>query len=232
MQSIYFVTEGITDQIVIRGLIAKWLNGKDFVPRYIQPPTSAYAEGLDSNLSNGWKGVVAWCSGRRPKGPAGRDEALKRADCLVIHLDADIATDPEFFDPPIGLGRPTPNDAAEWVREKTLEMLPPDAHHKVLLCVPAQDLEAWIITCLHPDVSDEHAPIENREDPGALLVQRGPIRLVRRQGRTLKKLPERYERALAAIVGGWGNCTAVVAGAPPRCPEALRFEREARVRLA
>jgi len=38
---------------------------EDFTVSHIQPPSSAYAEGLDSNLSEGWKGVLAWCSGRR-----------------------------------------------------------------------------------------------------------------------------------------------------------------------
>lgn len=99
MKRIYFVTEGATDQIVFQGLIERWL-GEDFIARQIQPPSSAYAEGLDSNLSEGWKGVLAWCAGRRADGAAGRDEALRQADCLIIHTDADVATDPTFLAPP------------------------------------------------------------------------------------------------------------------------------------
>src|SRR5206468_4176481 len=99
MKNVYFVTEGPTDQIVIESLIAYWLRTADFIPRHIQPPSSAYAEGLDSNLSTGWKGVLAWCEGKRPSGPNGRDEALRRADCLIIHTDADVATDAEFKEP-------------------------------------------------------------------------------------------------------------------------------------
>jgi hypothetical protein len=74
MKRIYFVTEGYTDQIIIQGLIEQWLGDEDFTVSHIQPPSSAYAEGLDSNLSEGWKGVLAWCSGQRMGGKAGRDE--------------------------------------------------------------------------------------------------------------------------------------------------------------
>ena len=65
MKRIYFVTEGLTDQIVIRGLIEEWLGDEDFTVSRIQSPSSDYAAGLDSNLSEGWKGVLAWCAGKR-----------------------------------------------------------------------------------------------------------------------------------------------------------------------
>ncbi|MBA3016356.1 MAG: hypothetical protein KKD63_02345 [Proteobacteria bacterium] len=101
MKYIYFVTEGITDKIVIEGLIDCWLDGEDFISRSIQPPSSDYADGLSANLSEGWKGVCNWCAGERMVGPAGRDEAIKNADCLIVHIDADVVTDPEFKAPPL-----------------------------------------------------------------------------------------------------------------------------------
>ena len=57
MKLVYFVTEGVTDQIVIQGLVEHWLGDEDFVPNRIQPPSSAYAEGQDSNFSEGWRDV-------------------------------------------------------------------------------------------------------------------------------------------------------------------------------
>lgn len=146
MKLVYFVTEGVTDQIVIQGLVEHWLGDEDFVPNRIQPPSSAYAEGQDSNFFRGLEGTYrAWCRGSRTAGAAGRDEALRQADCLFIHVDADVANNPEFRS-------------------------------------PAQDMEAWVVSALHPEVADQHAPIECRVEPGALLVQRAPHRLVRRKG--------------------------------------------------
>lgn len=224
MKYIYFVTEGPTDQIVIEGLIGRFFDKEDFVSRRIQPPTSAYAEGLETNLSDGWKGVLAWCEGRRAEGPAGRDEAIRLADCLVIHTDADVATDADFANPAFGGPCPPARNAANWVRNHIAASLGGQSAN-VVLCVPAQDLETWILCALHPEIADEHLPVECREEPGALLVQRAPHRLVRRKDGRLKKETAKYRTSLPAIVGGWSNCTE---GEVPRCGEAVRFENEVR----
>lgn len=225
MKSIYFVTEGSTDQIVIQGLITEWLGTEDFIPRNIQPPSSAYADGLDSNLSEGWKGVLAWCTGNRTGGPAGRDEALKEADCLVIHIDADVATDADFKSPTFNGPCPPATNAADWVRANLTSSLGGTLPPNVALCVPSQDLEAWVLCALHPDVADAHMPIECRVAPAALLVQRSPHRLVRRKNGKLKKDTISYRNSLTSIVKGWTNCTG---GISPRCPEALKFETDVR----
>lgn len=225
MKCIYFVTEGSTDQIVIEGLIANWLGEEDFIPRHIQPPSSAYADGLNTNLSDGWKGVLAWCEGKRPDGPTGRDEAIKLADCLVIHTDADVATDADFKSPAFSGTCPPVTNTTDWVRHHLAALLGSALPPNIVLCVPAQDLETWVICALHPDIADQNMPIECKKEPGALLVQRYPYRLVRRKDGRLKKETAKYKNNLRAIIRGWSNCTA---GAQPRCPEAVRFEQEAR----
>jgi hypothetical protein len=40
MKTVYFVTEGKTDQAVIEALMQAWLGAEDFRTRPIQPPTS------------------------------------------------------------------------------------------------------------------------------------------------------------------------------------------------
>lgn len=227
MKNIYFVTEGKTDQIVLQGLIEDWLEGGDFVPRHIQPPTSAFAEGLSQNLSEGWRGVLDWAAGKRV-GPAGRDEALQQADCLVIHIDADVAFDSNFKNPPFQGACPPATPQCDWVRSEVVRLLGGAIPSNVVLCVPAQDLETWVLTALHPDISDQNAPIECKGAPGTLLVQRNPYRLVRSKEGRLRKDPTKYLSNLSSIVKGWINCTS---GAPPRCPEAIRFESETKAIL-
>ncbi|MFZ1641470.1 MAG: hypothetical protein WAV07_08540 [Candidatus Contendobacter sp.] len=229
MKRIYFVTEGRTDQIVIQGLIEQWLGKEDFTVSRIQPPSSAYAEGLDSNLSEGWKGVLAWCSGQRMVGPAGRDEAFRQADCLIVHMDADVASDPDFKSPTFNGPCPPAGNACDWVRDHLTALLGGDLHSNAVLCVPAQDMEAWVLCALHPDVADDNAPIECRQEPGALLVQRTPYRLVRRKDGRLKKEAIKYQHNLSRIMQGWPNCTA---GDEPHCSQAVRFEQDARRVLA
>lgn len=228
MKRIYFVTEGPTDQIVLQALVEQWLGGEEFVPVPVQPPPSAIVEDPETRLSAGWKGVLAWCAGARPAGRAGRSEALHLAHCLFVHLDADVAGEPDVKDPPFSGPCPPAHPACDWVRAAIIDRfggaLPPNA----VLCVPAQDLEAWVLCCLHPDVADEFMPIECRAEPGALLVQRKPYRLVRRKDGALQKQTGRYREHAGEIAAGWPACAG---GEPPRCPEAARFEREARARL-
>jgi hypothetical protein len=225
MKKIYFVTEGITDQIVVEGLVEQWLGGEDFIARRIQPPSSDYAEELDSNLSEGWKGVLAWCAGTRMGGPAGRDEALKQADCLIIHIDADVAIDTDFKNPTFDGPVFPAVHACDWVRDHLATILGGSSHPNVVLCVPAQDLETWVLCALHPDVADANAPIECCRKPAELLaVQKAP-RLVRSKDGRVRKETAKYRSNLPKIVKGWPNCTA---GDGPRCPEAVRFERDAK----
>lgn len=172
--------------------------------------------------------MLAWCSGQRLVGAAGRDEAFRQADCLIIHIDADVATDPTFKSPAFNGPCPPPGNACDWVREHLTASLGGNLPSKAVLCVPAQDMEAWVLCALHPDVANDNAPIECRQEPGALLVQR-PHRLVRRKGGRLKKEVSKYQHNLSKIVQGWPNCTV---GDEPRCSQAVRFEQEARHVLA
>jgi len=228
MKLVYFVTEGPTDQIVLEGLVANWLGDEDFISRNIQPPSSAYAEDLESNLSDGWKGVVAWCQGKRPAGPAGRDEALALADCLFIHLDADVAADPDFANPPFIGPIPPASNATNWIRAHLANWLGGAIPQNVVLCIPSKDIEAWILCALHPEVADDYMPIECKNEPAALLFQRAPYRLIRKKDNRLRKVTENYLLHLHQIIRRWPNVTG---GETPRCPEALRFEQDTKTTL-
>ena len=224
-RTIYFVTEGLTDQIVIQALIEHWLGDEDFIPRHIQPPSSDYGEGFDNHLSEGWKGVLDWCAGKRTVGAAGRDEALRQADCLIIHTDADVATDPQFKSPPYAGFCPPARSACDWVRNHLTASLGGNLPENVILCVPAQDLEAWVLCALHPGLADANTPIECHSAPCSLLAKQKAPRLVRIKDGRLRKETARYRRSVSKIVTGWTNCAS---GEAPRCLEAVRFEQEAR----
>jgi len=225
MKKIYFVTEGKTDQIVIEGLITEWLGATDFTLTAIQPPSSDYAEGLDTQLSQGWKGVLSWCEGKRPNVRVSRDAVLRQADCLIIHTDADVAADTDFKAPAYDCPNKPASGACDWVRAHLTSLLGGNLPANVVLCVPCRDMDAWVLCCLHPEVADEHTPIECRTEPGALLIGRRPYRLIRRKDGSLKKETDRYGDHQRLIASRWPNCAS---GDPLRCPEAARFEAEAR----
>lgn len=224
VKRIFYVTEGKTDQLVIDALVARWLGDEDFIPTAIQPPESAYADGTETRLSQGWKGVLAWCAN-----VVVRDDVIARADCLFIHMDADVAGDPNLKDPPFAAGCPPASAASNWVRAELGARLPMPCPTNVVLCVPAHDLEAWVLTALRPDVADANAPVECCTVTDDLVAANTRPRLiVYKQGRARKER-RRYQEALDDIVDGWTNCTD---GLPPRCAEAVRFEAEARAALS
>lgn len=223
MKKIYFVTEGLTDRMILESLIDHWLNGEEYIPRYIQPPSSDYADGLDSNLSEGWKGVRDWCSGRRMIGAAGRDEAVRHADCLIIHLDADVAYETEFKSPRYTGPCPPAEIGCEWIRDHLVSFFGGVLPESVVLCVPSQDIESWVLCALHPEIADQNSPIECKRQPGRLLVQRPPHRLLRMKNNRMRKVTSKYATSLKAIVAGWEECAG---GDSPRCLQARRFERD------
>ena len=222
MKKIYFVTEGITDQIVIAGLARFWL-GEEIEAIQLQPPQTQNLFLSTPQLSQGWKGILAWCKDNELQGI--RDEVLKRADCLFIHIDADVASDNDFKNPIFQQPCPPASNACDWVRDEIISCFENALPNNVVLCVPAQDLETWILTALHPETANEYAPIECRQEPGALLIQRRGHKLIRRKDGKLKKNPLEYFRVLPLILKNWQHCTG---GDSPHCPEALRFESEAK----
>ena len=229
MLRVYFVTEGPTDQAVLEGIISKWLGDADFEPIRIQPPGSDYVDEIGSNnLQSGWKGVLGWCEGRSAGLRVSRDEVVKQADCLIVHVDADVAVDSEFSHPPFAGACPPARDACDWVRARLAVQFGDPPPTNLVFCVPSKDIEAWVVSCLHPEVADRFAPIECRESPASLLAGRPNPRLVRAKGGGFQKSRTEYARRSGEIAAGWTSCAH---GQPPRCLEAKRFEIDMRAVL-
>ncbi len=222
MKKIYFVTEGITDQIVIAGLVRFWL-GEEIEAIQLQPPQTQNLFVSTPQLSQGWKGVHTWCKDNKLQSI--RDDVLERADCLIIHIDADVAFDGDFKSPILQQLCPPASNACNWVRDELISCFEGGLPNNVVLCVLAQDLETWILTALHPETANEYAPIECRQEPGALLMQRREHKLIRRKDGKLKKNSQEYVRVLPSIIKNWQYCTS---GDSSHCLEALRFESEAK----
>jgi hypothetical protein len=225
MRNVYFVTEGVTDQIVLEALVSEWLGGEDYVPSHIQPPSSDYADHLETSLSQGWRGVVAWCFSQAVDIRASREHVLASADLLVIHIDADVAFDPQFSGAAYAGALPPAEPACDHVRSHLIHLLGGVLPNNVALCVPAQDLECWVVCCLFPEVADNNAPIDCNESPAGFLVERR-YSLVRRKDGRLRKNTFSYEAHAPAIVAGWDG------GVLPRCSSAVVYMDRVRQVLA
>jgi hypothetical protein len=224
MKKIYFVTEGETDQIFFEGLISEWLGGEDFEPIHIQPPNSSYVAGKQTPLSEGWRGVVTWCSSTLSDLVASRSYVIENASLLVIHVDGDVAFDAQFAGSEFASKGPPVGPVCSFVKNHLSQFFLPNLPLNIAFCVPSRDLECWILCCLFPTVADANVPIECYENPANLLLFKTP-KLVRRKDGRIRKDVSAYEKNLKEMVQGWANC---VAGPIPRCSEAVIFENAVR----
>jgi len=218
-----YVVEGKTDYIVLDALVEKFLGDKDYVPTQIQPPTSEYTND-QGPLGGGWKGVLLWCAqaGATPGGFA-QSLPLLTYDCLIIHVDADIAAEAELQSHGLSAPCPPAKDTCDRLRNHLIALLGNPLPSNVVLCIPAQCMEAWVFSALHPDLVTSFQPIECRQDVERLLIGK-PDRLVRDHDGRTRKNPQRYEEAAYRIAVGWDQAIAA-------CPEAQCFDNDCRAAL-
>ncbi len=215
-----YVVEGKTDYIVLDALVEYFLGNKDYVPTQIQPPTSEYAN-HQGPLGGGWKGVLKWCEqgGATPDGFV-QSLPLLHYDYLIIHVDADIAIATELQARGFSAPCPPAKDTCDRLRHHLIALLGNPLSAKVLLCIPAQCMEAWVFAALHPDLVASFQPIECRQEVERLLIGK-PDRLVRDHEGRARKDAQRYEKVAHRIAAGWPQ--AITA-----CPEAQYFDNACR----
>lgn len=216
-----FVVEGKTDFFILKKVIEKFLDGRDFDAQCIHPEES------QAFLIGGWAGVCRWCQG------SGRliDTPYFVHDILILQLDADVAgnsysdghiTDP-FPESTLPCEEPCPpasattnrlrNVALRWMGETDDRGI----SSKVVFCIPSKALETWILVGLFPEDRIANLPtLECRDNPESTLQSKPLDRRLVRSGR---KIPEKYEELAPEFANNWNTVKA-------RCGEAERFETE------
>ena len=142
------VAEGPTDVSVLRAVIEAVV-GAEVEARLLQPE-ACDTYGNFGDRGPGWKGVRAWCTQMRDEfgavanflGPGYGNEI----DLLVVHIDADVASDSE-----IGCERPCPpaESTVEALDEIVLRWLGlAQRIPSLVLAVPSRSMEAWVLAAL------------------------------------------------------------------------------------
>lgn len=220
---IHVIAEGETDKIVFDAFIAAVLGHSDFVTTLIQPETSL-AFGNAGEHGGGWKGVQSKCMEIRQRGGLDASGVLANADLLLIHLDGEVAEEPE-----VQCARPCPppEATADALRAQVGTWLgaPALAGQPVVVAIPMKETEAWVFAALRPKdrllvspgASKAAAPpcFECRDKPSSLLSGGAP-RLIR----SGKKHKVAYRSVQPALVDGWIHTR--------RLSQAARFEEELR----
>lgn len=225
---LYTITEGPTDAIVIKAVLEHL--GRRYIPTALQPE----GDGIDgpvqpaNGFGFGWRdGVRAYCQSERET-----IEVALQNGVVVVQVDADVARK-NRSDFERDLTRPCPpaRGTCDEVRKEILTWLGVDsAPKRLVLCVPAQATEAWIIAALSPDILKEHLKTKlsrgmtNKEKdrykklgPGAVFECHPELeRFLAKVG--LEKSPAAYDGEQARLIKGWEHARTL--------PEALRFETE------
>ena len=227
------VVEGPTDRLLLESVLEALLPGSVEEHRFfaLQPGSTLGKSG------SGWKGVRRWCRQVSQRLGSGLDFILSGSagpplDLLVIHIDADVATEPDLqenvLSPIIGVAQPCPPASAtagqlgrvilSWL---DLDELP----SKVILAIPSQDAETWTFAALFPDDAIcQQADYEcyghgDRNYPAHLLTLRRYGSHFRRRGGTVKKTIHVYRALAPRIASNWADVCRI-------CSLAERFAQD------
>jgi len=223
------VVEGPTDRLVLRVVLDRLCPGDH---RYFPlQPTETFGE-----TGTGWKGVRRWCHQTWQLNGSSLDEILSgdtgpAMDLLVIHVDADIATEHDLQEgnaaPIPGVQQPCPpaeatvnqlrRVVARWLQR---DEFPP----QVILAIPAQDTENWTFAALFPDDGlcardDYECTRRGRGHPAFRLTLMEYGKLLRRTGGRIKKPVRRYRQITPQIAAAWDTVRRT-------CPQAEHFTQD------
>lgn len=235
---IAFAVEGSTDLVILEEVIAKFLGGRDFVVRYVQPEMSEAFQPIAGEHGLGWPGVCRWCrqAAQQAGGKIRDNLVFSLNDLLVVQVDADVAgssysaghiEDPFPGTITLPCEEPCPPASATTDRLRSVilrwlgENSPPP---RTVLCVPSKSLETWLLVGLFPDtpVVRRQDDIECRENPQtALRGQPTSRKLI--SGNHKKE--EKYRDLAPEFAENWKRVTG-------RCSEARRFEVDFELALA
>jgi hypothetical protein len=163
---IALVAEGITDYEVLNAAVESMLNGRSFVLTLLQPEGSvAFTDGGNAgSFGGGWKGVYRWClqATQRSGGKLSDDPLFLGQDFLLLHLDADVATEdpanstiapiPELAGVlPCDQPCPPPTASTDALRNVILSWVgETQTPSKTILCTPSKSTEAWVVAAFFP----------------------------------------------------------------------------------
>jgi len=187
--------------------------------RQIQPPADRIG-GHQGDYGGGWKAVLSWCRDHSEAGHSPLFETiLLNADYVVVHLDAEIAKEPELADADLLRACPPASDTVARISEFVLSQLGTKSGStvakRVIMMIPAQTTEAWIIAAFFSDKFPDLGKLECFAGPDVWLSTRRP-RFVRDRGDRMQKLSSTYRELRSILVTQWPTVREACA-----CAEAL-----------
>lgn len=228
--TIGIVSEGPRDADIIEAMIEEFVPGNLSFLR-IQPEMSETI-GFGNNggagvLGAGWKGVINWC--KMIANDVGLETFIgagQNLDMLVIHLDTDVAREPE-----INCTAPSPpiTDTIQNLIDILNQCLGLQTKlPQVVYCIPADNFEAWILCAFDPK-TPFHDPTNQKflecfPKPDYEISKQGynrPHRLLKRKsdGKPDKNKRVYRDILIPKVIQEWTIVKQI-------CPQAEVFEKD------
>ncbi len=243
------VVEGPTDRMVLEAVIKHLVPGAHCFFR-LQPVSIGDTYG---ETGTGWKGVRRWCQDTWQLPDASLELLLsgqsgEAIDILVIHVDADVATEQDLLDgaddtPPLEVNKPCPpiQDTIEGLKRIIVEkwLNSSELPYQVVFAIPSQDMENWTFAALFPrDPLCARPAYEcfqsGKQWPGYLLtLQEYAVngkKLLKRSSGRVKKHRRNYGKVLATISARWVDVRRICTQAENFSEDLLLTARERKSR--
>lgn len=220
------VAEGPRDVEMISGLLKRFIPNYAIRPLVLQPDSSA-TPGFGSDYGprgGGWMGVKRWCElvARDFGGIAAfLCNYEPKIDLFIIHIDADVAREETLN---CYAGCPPIQPTIDNLKSVVEGWMGDEIAHPVVLCIPSDNLEAWVWAA-HESVLQHHNPpatcIECVQKPDDVISDQNyrPRRLMSRKNGKPDKSRSKYAPLIRTVVDNWDQVKSV-------CGQAAQFEQD------
>lgn len=217
------VVEGPTDKGIIEAAISSMLDGRPFVLNQLQPEMSL-AFGANVGFGphgGGWGGVYRWCrqAAARSGGSLDADPLFEVHDVLILHLDADVASEryrsANIHEDPGDLPCVEPCPPARATTDSLRRVMlgwfgAATTPNRTVLCTPSKSTDAWVVAALFPTdpmvLDGNHECRSHGQQPLRLRIDKNQFE---------------YENHGATLSKAWLTVTEI-------CTEARRFSEDFR----
>jgi hypothetical protein len=153
-----FITEGVTDQIVIENILNGYFNTDNIDINELQPLRDETDKNRAENYG-GWKLVFDYCKSTKFK------EAFPFNDYIIIQIDTDVSEEKHYDIPKRDKSgnELTPADLIDKVKEKFRNLIGEDFfdRHKdqIIFAISVHSVECWLLPIYYTD--NRKSKIEN-----------------------------------------------------------------------
>jgi hypothetical protein len=173
-----FIMEGKTDGVYLEAVLEKILNGKSYIPNYIQPE---YSNILSSEPKpGGWGQIYHWCIQAQEQngGDIFNSYIFDINDIVILHIDGDVSektyrdinVDETIPDLPCVEPCPPINNTIKQLERVIYRWLGiTELPIKMIFCIPARNLETWICASMFFNEIRDISDIECNTIPETIL---------------------------------------------------------------